>query len=309
MSTSTEKKRPLERFKSKFNSKFKIMKAVLQYEPENNLFDAFKEDKIVTVEIPLKYLTQKEREEGKIFGTDIYTDNSDLISACQHCGVLNLREIYQNQSSIENVLVDVKIHPPLEKYKSTFKNNIRSRGWSFYKGNSYSIESIKINEDSLMKYALKKKKLNPKVEPTTTELEFARFGGNSVVYNMSQDPCFKYSLNLISDKTINVEDFTSYRFLNSKEILFFETKTERFEISGKEMNSSFRFAKIKTPKTLTFEKLDFLNENSKLPLQQEYIEIIEDNLKWEDFKWGKDSVEIKNKKYFISNLNFFKIKA
>ena len=115
-------------------------------------------------------------------------------------------------------------------------------------------------------------------------------------------------MNLISDKTIKVEDFTSHRFLNKKEILFFESKTERFEISnGKENN--FRFSKIKSPKLLTFEKLDDLSEESKLPLSNEWIEIIEEFLKWEDFKWGKDSVEIKKKKYFISNFNFFKIKV
>jgi hypothetical protein len=44
------------------------------------LFDAFKEDKILTVEIPLKFITDKDKEEGKIYGTNIYTDNSDLIT-------------------------------------------------------------------------------------------------------------------------------------------------------------------------------------------------------------------------------------
>ena len=95
--------------------------------------------------------------------------------------------------------------------------------------------------------------------------------------------------------------------MNKKEILFFESKTERFEISnGKENN--FRFSKIKSPKLLTFEKLDDLSEESKLPLSNEWIEIIEEFLKREDFKWGKDSVEIKKKNILFQILIFLKLK-
>jgi CRISPR/Cas system endoribonuclease Cas6 (RAMP superfamily) len=125
---------------------------------------------------------------------------------------------------------------------------------------------------------------------------------------MSQDPSLKYNLNLVSDKGIRVEDYTSYRLSHSKEILFFETKTERFEISSQQGSETFRFSKIKSPLVLNLEKLEELNEVKQLPLTSEFVQVLKENLKWEDFKWGKDSVEVKGEKYFILNLNFYKIK-
>lgn len=90
--------------------------AVINYRPGENLFDMFKPGKVVTVFIPKKYLISaiEDEEERKIWGTDTYTDASDIIAVCQHTGKLNLSDINRYQSFINGALVDVRIREPLK---------------------------------------------------------------------------------------------------------------------------------------------------------------------------------------------------
>jgi hypothetical protein len=75
----------------------------------------FKPGKTVTVFVPKKYLIEASEEiqgSRKVWGTDVYTDASDIIAVCQHVGKLNLHEVTKHQDILNGVLVSVKILGP-----------------------------------------------------------------------------------------------------------------------------------------------------------------------------------------------------
>lgn len=126
---------------------------------------------ICTIMVDYTYLRQVERGENiryqnrEIWGTDIYTDDSDIILALQHCGVLSgqhppgSRRTPANLSNPDSVKgaiperdipfaikVDVLLLPPLQSYASTTRYDITSREWSaqVHDGLSFGIFHIEI---------------------------------------------------------------------------------------------------------------------------------------------------------------------
>lgn len=134
-------------------------------------------------------------EENKVWGTDFYTDNSDLISGnlkfltkvCLHLGLFDYEEILKNQQMIKGIIVNVKIGEE-KNFTSSYRNKVRSRSWTNHDGNSITIESFKMVKDNTFKDTLTKK---PKTIPpqTNSELENERFLPNvTIVYNLSSEP-------------------------------------------------------------------------------------------------------------------------
>lgn len=128
------------------------MLAIILYRPGENLFGLYKPGVLVKVFIPAKYIlkqipmrisSRSKDEEGEeeeedqgvaalmkqptigemvergepvrhcIYGTDIYTDTSDIIGVCQHVGKLKINEIQKLNHVLKGILVGVRIHKPL----------------------------------------------------------------------------------------------------------------------------------------------------------------------------------------------------
>jgi hypothetical protein len=77
----------------------------------------------VTVLISFNYLVRD--EEKKIWGTGVYTDNSDIVTVCRHLGYFDPKGIIKEQHMIKGAVVVIKIGDE-KKFSSTFKNKIRS---------------------------------------------------------------------------------------------------------------------------------------------------------------------------------------
>lgn len=122
-----------------------------------------------------------------IWGTDVYTDDSDVVAAAVHSGWLrgdfgeyneDLHDLlsdgedehanFQTPYTITerptkpvNVPLDADLHitvlilPPLEEYASTMRNNMRSRKWGgTHDGMSFMISSIDfVNEPKASRYS------------------------------------------------------------------------------------------------------------------------------------------------------------
>ncbi|QEU62206.1 Rxt3 [Kluyveromyces lactis] len=142
---------------------------------------------ILTIQIDSIYLQQVARGENiryqnrEIWGTDIYTDDSDIILVLQHCGVLPFSEPFDqnsngkpsnvrssktklrrtpanmsDQNSVTGAIpereipfaikVDILMLPPLQGYASSTRNNITSREWTgqVHDGLSYGIFHVDI---------------------------------------------------------------------------------------------------------------------------------------------------------------------
>ncbi|CDO92147.1 unnamed protein product [Kluyveromyces dobzhanskii CBS 2104] len=137
---------------------------------------------VLTIHIDSEYLLQVGRGENiryqnrEIWGTDIYTDDSEILLALQHCEVLpsagslernpNSRSMarpakrtpvnMENQDSVKGeipereipfaIKVDILLLPPLQAYASSTRNNVTSREWTgqIHDGLSYGIYNVEI---------------------------------------------------------------------------------------------------------------------------------------------------------------------
>lgn len=134
---------------------------------------------ILTVRIAQKFLVAKNNPnlsvlKRRLWGTDIYTDDSDVVAVLKHCGFVKDRgdETYlqlnedlksllgeeeikeytpgNTELSVErkengsgDVEVDLLILPTLRKYCGSFRNGINSRSWNGHDGVSIAVHSVR----------------------------------------------------------------------------------------------------------------------------------------------------------------------
>ena len=63
-----------------------------------------------------------------LWGTDIYTDDSDVVCALMHCGFYNA-SLKKPVGLISEMNVILKLLPPQQIYPISARNGIRSRPW------------------------------------------------------------------------------------------------------------------------------------------------------------------------------------
>ncbi|CDR43297.1 CYFA0S11e03488g1_1 [Cyberlindnera fabianii] len=154
---------------------------------------------IVTVRVPSWQITElqnnKHYQERAIWGTDIYTDDSDILLILKHNGFLpqvdpelegeektmekrtpgnkdNISNITQSVTNFRqfvniiggDVHVDLIVLPPLVEYAGTFRNGINSRAWKGHDGMSLAIYGVRYGEkgsavESTNDISVKKRKL------------------------------------------------------------------------------------------------------------------------------------------------------
>jgi hypothetical protein len=77
----------------------------------------------------------------KLWGTDIYTDDSDVVAALYHCGHVNEAKAAENKGDCVATLL---ILPALTKYLGSYRNGFRSRSWLVrHDGVSFMIHDVK----------------------------------------------------------------------------------------------------------------------------------------------------------------------
>ncbi|WBW73089.1 transcriptional regulatory protein Rxt3 [Schizosaccharomyces osmophilus] len=84
--------------------------------------------KFIRIEIDAKWLNaaiNPRLGKRELWGTDVYTDDSDIVTMLAHCGYFSL---FKPLTKI--AVVDLFILPPLLGYKGTRKNQIESRSWT-----------------------------------------------------------------------------------------------------------------------------------------------------------------------------------
>lgn len=187
----------------------KVLAAVAHY-PRHNLgstvYDVLLEDNkstllprfdgrencIYQVKIPYKFLTREARrniiERAPIWGTEIYTDDSDIVAALIHDYRIptvypedvdeKMEKMLHDPNApvhptlkefrlMKDIIVDIIILPQLEKYKGTIRNGLKSRTWggegcTKHDGMSYMIHDVRIVEKdtAVSGIRLRKKRLD-----------------------------------------------------------------------------------------------------------------------------------------------------
>ena len=111
------------------------------------------------------------------------------------------------------------------------------------------------------------------------------------VFNLSSEIASQYNLCRFVDKSPT--DRASDKLRTN--ILYFETQDSRYEVArftNKDHTAVYyRLAKVSCP--FFKDQVFFDKMGDKLPLAEEHLEeVIAQNLKWQDLKWGVDSVRV-----------------
>ncbi|CAM8947151.1 unnamed protein product [Rhodiola kirilowii] len=284
------------------------------------------------IKIPAEHVitTNRRVRVTQLWGTDIYTGDSDLVAVLIHTGYC--LPTASPPPDILELHATIRVLPPQECYVSTSRNNIRSRSWGPSSDCSYRVEkccAVKREGGSI--------DLEPCLAHSTVEGTLAPAAVPEVImYNLCNEPWLKYSLSVVADKGLKKSLYTSAR-LKMGEVLYGETHSKRYELCFS------REKAVKTtlapPPQLHGEAVSSQNHNKGershmdidsdsiiidtfrwsrcwrplpqslmlsvgIPLPSEHVEVIEDNLDWEDIKWSQSGVWIAGKEYPLVRVHF-----
>lgn len=301
------------------------------------------------IRIPAEHVsaTNRQVKGGQLWGTDIYTDDSDLVAVLMHTGYCR-PTASPPPPAIQELRATVVVLPPQDCYVSTLRNNVRSRAWGAAIGCSFRVERCYIVKKGggtidLEPCLTHTSTVEPTLAPVVVErtmttraaasnaLRQQRFVREvTLQYNLCNEPWIKYSISAIADKGLKKPLFTSAR-LKKGEVLYLESRSRRYELCfngekmmvkaaahGNEMETNgvdsdnnnnsnnnsnnmmdvFRWSECKKPLPQTVMR------SIGIPLPPEHLQVLEENLDWEDIQWSQTGVWISGKEYPLSRVHF-----
>ncbi|KAG2300786.1 hypothetical protein Bca52824_037258 [Brassica carinata] len=335
---------------------------------------------ILEVRIPAEHVTATNRRVrgGQLWGTDIYTDDSDLVAVLMHTGYCR-PTASPPPPTLQELRATIRVLPSQDYYTSKLRINVRSRSWGAGIGCSYKVERCYIlkkgggtielepslthsSEPTLAPMAVDKS-MTTRAAASNAQRQQRLVREVTIQYNLCNEPWIKYSISVVADKGLKKPLFTSAR-LKKGEVLYLETHSSRYELcfagektmkafqasqqqqqhssseEAKEMDNNnnsvmfslnvFRWLRWRKPDiphvTTDGEKTDTDSDNSVIdvfrwsrckkplpqklmrdigfPLPPDHVEVLEENLDWEDVQWSQTGVWIAGKEYTLARVHF-----
>ncbi|KAK6947073.1 Histone deacetylation protein Rxt3 [Dillenia turbinata] len=270
------------------------------------------------IRIPLEHVTTKNCQvrSCQLWGTDVYTDHSDLVAVLMHIGYCKPK-VSPPLPSILEFRVTARVLPPRESYISTERNKVRSRAWGGNNvGCSYSVEGCWIVKKGggtvdLEPLLMHSSSVEPTLvaAPVVADRSAAAWSALlvrevTVQYNLCNEPWMKYSISIVADKGLSKPFYTHAR-LKKGDVLYLETISRRYELcfSGEKLVEGhrgesesaivdvFRWSRCNKPLPQT------VMQSLGIPLPLDRVVILEENIEWEDVEWSETGVMIAGKEY------------
>lgn len=183
------------------------------------------------------------------------------------------------------------------------RNGIKSK-----KINNYQGHSIKPENYNLLKFIGTKAELLEMASKMPRQCEYERkktipkrlkeelyYKDFNMVFNISYEMWYAYSLSSICDKGKEFKDYTSWKLKDK--VLYIETYTNRYEIARNVLDhtnddylfeeyETFKLSEVRNPQA---KDNDYMIENA-VPLKD--VEVIFARLDWHSFEWGENSLKV-----------------
>lgn len=214
---------------------------------------------LVEVLLPPKYLVadHKQVKLRQLWGTDTYTDDSDLVAVLVHTGHVKLKASAPKMP----LLISLRVCPTTSTYAGSDRNGVSSRDWSGapHAGVSYKVErclqhtgEVPPPEMSGLLPSLTTRQIPGslvQVPPGPGKSFAIPPAACLVVFSLSSEPWLKYSLALVADQGTDKDRWTSTRL--RRDALYLESATDRYELSLAQGASSgydqYTLSKVKGP--------------------------------------------------------------
>ncbi|KAJ7975552.1 zinc finger CCCH domain-containing protein 13-like isoform X2 [Quillaja saponaria] len=157
----------------------------------------------------------------------------------------------------------------------------------------------------------------------------------TIQYNLCNEPWIKYSISIVADKGLKKPLYTSAR-LKKGEVLYLETHSCRYELcfTGEKMVKATTVIQMHEPDTEKSHNHHSHSTNGDrnecdnvmidlfrwsrckkplpqkvmrtvgIPLPLEHVEVLEENLDWEDVQWSQTGVWVAGKEYTLARVHF-----
>jgi len=272
--------------------------AVHVYEPCVSLPVHDRINALVEVLLPAKWLTSEGKpvKSKSLWGTDMYTDDSDLVAVLVHTGHVKLKPVAPKCP----LLVSLRACPAQSRYTGSERNGIRSRSWSKgHGGASFKVERCLQHTAGAMppptlsglrpdQSRQMPASLNPQ-SPGPGQSFAVPPSACLILFNLSQEPCYKYSLALIADQSTQSDRWTSCRL--RRETLYLEGVSRRYELrctksdkAGKaSAYDTYSFSQVLKAHAMDRRAMD----KAGVPLPEENLKPLHDGIDWEEVVWGE----------------------
>jgi len=278
---------------------------VTVYQPNVVIPDlAKKMNSLIEVLLPAKYLTGETKpvKVKQIWGTDVYSDDSDLVAVLVHTGHVKLK------GAKHTLLVSLRVCPTQATYTGSERNGLKSRSWSGpHPGVSFKVErclqhtaaELPPPELSMLRPGAATRQIPGSLCPLAPG-PGQSFGVPAqacvVVFNMSNDPCLKYSIALMADQGTEPDRWTSTRM--RREVLYLESRHRRFELAQTSSGGDGEFARYTFSEVVEPHALDRRAMiTSGVPLPARHVKRLHENVDWEEFVWGPCFLRLRGDEY------------
>lgn len=292
------------------------------YQPVNCLFPSLVDhlNGILHVRIASRYLTYDNPNIKKrsVWGTDVYTDDSDVVGMIVHGGSYTLPDplhprndsddgrpssISSIQRPNHDLIVTLRVLPKLLKYAGTSRHRIKSRHWTDHDGMSLRVESVKeiprgtaithgrknlkarVSAMSLLRVSLTKPRQRYFQYPTPENNSVKE---TTLVFDVNGS-YFKYSPTLLVDKDPeNIQTWTTYRLRS--EVILLSNDDQIVEISRIPQSDPLSVDRYRIL-TITNSSL---SDTTTFPIPESTpnAKVLFTNLDWDDLKWIKKGLFI-----------------
>lgn len=243
--------------------------------------------KPVEVHIAVEYLSNLNRAFRKklIWGSDVYTPETDMVCALHHSGLLRMENI--PPGDIGGLVVFCRVATNAG-CKRVLSNGVYSRGLENCEEYGVRLEKIRALEKmrpvrelvkmagAMVRTAARSFQKDPPVDAKSVTVP----PEGRIVFNLSMDPVHKFTLPSFADYGRRID----HRLFNTfcKNCLYFEAGQRRFELYRDVGGDSFNLSEVKDP---ICKDCKFM-ETSAIPLPRELVVSMVSGKKWNSFRWG-----------------------
>lgn len=305
--------------------------------------------RLIEVRVSASHISTKnyEVQTRKVWGTDVYTDDSDLVAMLLHSNKFPVRA--PPPRSIAGVAVILRVLPGGTEYKSTTNNGVRSRRWeSQYDRCGLKIvrTSTIVSGDSEMLNLRARRgrdSKDSKVNPTRAKVlnmappdkAYSKYSNKSRTKHMSEavfcftpenDVACRSVLAEIRDRGMSPTEWTMNRFKN--EVLYFGTKDGEYELAreeGKGKTYSYRLSKVVNVEPSEASGGDAAPASKRklrggrqhaaselvrcVPLLKASTELVAEGVEWDEIEWQPDAVSLRGSTLQPTYVKFRPIKT
>lgn len=277
----------------------------MPYYPLPDLSDLVGE--LIEFRIASEFLSQSNKAfiERRIWGSDIYTSDSDPVCILQHSGYFEIKDL--PPTDIKGLSLFLRVSKGRSTYNGSFKNEIKSKKLTNYQGHSIKPENFTSlhslgTYNELLEMASKMPCLSEYERKKPLPIHLADnmyYTEFNMVFNLSYEMWLAYSLPAICDKGQCYKDYTSWKL--KYKVLYIETADKRYEISlnvADHNNDDYLFDEFETfniceVRDPIVKDNDFMLEN-KIPLSEENVHPMYNKVDWYEFVWSDTALKVRD---------------